>query len=192
MPYANFERWDQSHLKQRFIRSIPSTSSSISWSDRLHQAVPDRSDYSDSELRSGQVISSWREGEMMHKMMTKVRAKQNWIYPGIRIPASVKTALLPREPWPCDPAAETAVQPMACCSVSSSSQGLSSPDDCFFIDTGNAYNMYVILYHYTCIYVYMHIYIYIYMYTYICIYVITIYAHIYIYIYIYICMYVCV
>ena len=34
------------------------------------------------------------------------------------IPVSVKITLILREPWPCDPAAETAIQPLIWCSES--------------------------------------------------------------------------
>ena len=51
------------------------------------------------------------------------------------IPVSVKETLVLGEPWPCHPAAETALQPRIWCSESSVPQA-SSQAECFFTDTG--------------------------------------------------------
>ena len=45
---------------------------------------------------------------------------------------SVNITLLLCEPRSCNPAAETALQPLVWCSESFSSQGYSSPEECFF------------------------------------------------------------
>ena len=52
------------------------------------------------------------------------------------MPASVENTSLLRGPLPCDPAAETALQPLTWCSVSLSSQRFSPPEGFFFVDTG--------------------------------------------------------
>ena len=53
----------------------------------------------------------------------------------IVIPVSVKQTLLFCEPLPCNPAAETALQPPIWCCSSQYSQGLSYPEECFFSQT---------------------------------------------------------
>ena len=44
------------------------------------------------------------------------------------------------EPWPCNPAAKAALQALVRCFERLSSQGPSSPEECFFTDTGNVDN----------------------------------------------------
>ena len=68
-----------------------------------------------------------------------------WIYSGREAgtsivrkrPVSEKTLLL-LEPWPCDPAAETAIEPQIWCFQSWFSKLSSCPEECFFTDTGMA------------------------------------------------------
>ena len=47
------------------------------------------------------------------------------------LPVPVKNTLLLPEPWPSNPTAETALQPIIWCSESLSSRGSSSPEECF-------------------------------------------------------------
>ena len=47
-----------------------------------------------------------------------------------------KTQLLLGKPSPCNPAAETAIQPLIGCSESLLSHAPSSPEECLFTDTG--------------------------------------------------------
>ena len=98
--------------------------------------------------------------------------------------------LLARKPWPCNPAAETALQPLICFLWNQIAHVSSSPEECFF--HGHRYDMPGYLGTSKCCGVrYIHIYIYIererYIYreresVYVCVYV---YRYIYIYIYIY-------
>ena len=48
------------------------------------------------------------------------------------LPVSVEKTFLSREPLPCNPAAETALQPLIWCSERESSHVSSSPEECFF------------------------------------------------------------
>ena len=52
------------------------------------------------------------------------------------VPMSVKRTLLSGKPSPCNPAAETALQPLMWCSESLSSHGSSHPEEFFFADVG--------------------------------------------------------
>ena len=51
------------------------------------------------------------------------------------MPVSVNKTLLLREPLPCNPAAETAIQPLIWCSESQHSNVYSFREECFFTDT---------------------------------------------------------
>ena len=51
------------------------------------------------------------------------------------LPVSVKKTLLLCEPLPCNTSAETAIQPLNCC-FNETSHMSSSPEECFFTDTG--------------------------------------------------------
>ena len=53
---------------------------------------------------------------------------------------SVKETLPLGEPWPCDPAAETTIQPQSWCFQSCFSNRSSYPEEYFFTSTGNNNN----------------------------------------------------
>ena len=57
---------------------------------------------------------------------------QPWNKQLAEVTVSVNKTLLLHEPLPCNPAAETALQPLISCSESSSSDVYSSPEECFF------------------------------------------------------------
>ena len=62
------------------------------------------------------------------KSISNVRAAAFVVF----MPVSVKTTLLFCKPLPCNPAVETAIQPLIWCSEGSFSQGSSSPEEGFF------------------------------------------------------------
>ena len=53
------------------------------------------------------------------------------------LPVSVNKTLLLFKPLPCNPAAETPILPLSWCSETEYSNVCSSPEECFFTDTGS-------------------------------------------------------
>ena len=60
----------------------------------------------------------------------------NLFWSAADLPLSVQNAPLSSELMPCNPAGETALQTLIWCFASLSSKGFSSPEGCFFTDTG--------------------------------------------------------
>ena len=78
------------------------------------------------------IIIIIRIGNLMQYLLIQQRLSSHNAAIRALSPVSVKRNVLLREPWPCNPAAETAIRPLIWCFESWLSRVPFSPEECFF------------------------------------------------------------